>query len=90
MHLCIPILTCIVPIKLKTYLQTCRLRTILNTHAMTIHTKINTEHHADKCFIHITLELRYSVVIHLTTPVRIYKGKLKMNTFCCCQVYSVL
>ena len=71
MYLCVPVITCIVPVQLKTYLQTCRLMS--NTHAMTIHSKIKTKHHADKCFIHITSKLRYSVVIHLTTPVRIIK-----------------
>ena len=73
MYLCVPVITCIVPVQLQTSLQTCRLRTMSNTHAVTIHSKIKTKHHADKCFIHITSKLRYSVVIHLTTPVRIIK-----------------
>ena len=61
-----------------------------NTHAMTIHSKIKTEHHADKCFIHITSKLRYSVVNTPDNTCPNYEGKLNMKTFVVvkCTVFS--
>ena len=78
MHLCVPVITCIPPVKLINYLHTLQAAmTMSNSHA--IHSKIKTKHHADKCFIHITYEIEIYGTPDNTCPN--YEGKLNMKTF---------